>query len=143
MLPPPAFRLTVIPAWSLTSPTLPSISLSHLGRTSDVYHHLLGHGGCFPVRRISRRRTLGCFADEVLAQRVESTVTSECDLFLQGVSRFWFLIILFCRGSASTTPFPCFGWYLLIDHCSSATIAAQPTFTFPFASGVNGRMLRR
>ena len=45
----PAFRLAVIPAWSLISPTLSSISFNHLGHISDVYSHLPDHGHSCPV----------------------------------------------------------------------------------------------
>lgn len=44
-----AFWLTVIPAWTLISPTLRSISLGHLMHASDVYRHLLDHGQRRPI----------------------------------------------------------------------------------------------
>lgn len=54
-----------------------SISLSHLEHTSNAYPHLLDNDQPLPVRESSRRRILGCFSNEIFAQRVEATVTSE------------------------------------------------------------------
>ena len=70
------------------------ISLSHLTYIPDVHHHHHpDHGQRRPAHWSSRWWFSGCHADEIPAQRVESTVSGECYSFLKSIIGFSFAIV--------------------------------------------------